>query len=267
MKYAIFPIAAVTALAASLAACSDDKKPSEPKLEFEKIYIEVNDSASYLSVEYPVDGPQPLTDSIRIWMISVMPGYDDPIDDEPHEPNYSYKGDIGDIRALKNYYVKLFDDEYAHPLYGEMSITDISLAEDTEPYLTFDLDAYWFGGGAHGIGDNYGATFLRGNGTRFSLACFDDHDRLLEIINRYLMNDYFEVATKAEYKQMLLTCDEETGLAPLPTVDPWIENDTISFYYSSYEIAPYSAGHPTARIPVDSISSLLNSAGRHFLPK
>lgn len=148
---------------------------------------------------------------------------------------------------------------------GYMTETYLKLREVTDRYITYSEDSYLYFGGAHGMPFYYCATFDRNTGARFSFNMFKNHDALCELVEQGIIEQHFgEEFTEENFDiDMMLLLGEDEAF-PLPGTDPWIENDSVHFIYSPYEIAAFAAGMPECAFPYSVIEKFLTEEGKAF---
>ena len=78
---------------------------------------------------------------------------------------------------------------------------------------------------------------------------------------------YFEVKNWNELKELLSLSDDLTEVVPLPAAMPLIMGDSLVFDYQPYEIAPYAAGMPSAKISIADLESELTPSAQRLLMK
>ena len=62
---------------------------------------------------------------------------------------------------------------------------------------------------------------------------------------------------------MMLLLGEDEAF-PLPSTNPWIENDSVHFIYGPYEIAAFAAGMPECAFPYSVMEKFLTNEGKAF---
>lgn len=262
MKKLLFLLVAISLLA----ACNRDKTPKLD--EFTVNTLTVSDSVQFpeddledwnfydkayytCQVDEPVTKNQALKDSILTWMRhqmidTVLPGSNSILDLMKAERDIS------------------LDLENTEP--GYMTETYLMLKEVADRYVTYSEDSYLYFGGAHGMPFYYCATFDRLTGTRFSFRMFKNLNALSELVEKGLIDQHFDPVFQDEenynLKDMLLLGEYE--IFPLPSTDPWIENDSVHFIYSPYEIAAFAAGMPECAFPYSVIEKFLTEEGKAF---
>lgn len=198
----------------------------------------------HLTIDYPSNGNPQLVDSIRSWINKELGG--------------SYTGDFSNGNALLSHYLPGCNAE------GEMTDSEIIKMYETDTYITFRHKSYsQYEGAIHGIGFEIGATFRKSDGLRLSHANSGGFNQYRTMVIEGLKK-YFDV-TNINALDEQLQIEEGVDNLPAPSWDPWLTPDGMVFSYGSYEIAPYSAGYPTAVIPITSIKHILDGSTPGFL--
>lgn len=154
----------------------------------------------------------------------------------------------------------------------------ISLAEQTDDYLTFTLGREVYTGGAHGGYLVDGATFRKSDGKQMGWNLFDPSKRpeLVAQLKKGIMAYFNDAADEkittdsALYEHLILYDNPDTpenelefGL-PLPMTEPLVTKDGIAFTYQQYEIAAYACGLPSCVLPVTAVKDCLSDEGKAF---
>lgn len=127
----------------------------------------------------------------------------------------------------------------------------ISVAYETNRFITFCAETYFYTGGAHGGQALVYATFRKDNG---ALLTWDDlflKKKMPALRNLVAdgLQDFFGVPTYADLKtRLILDKDYARKNFPLPAGTPGLLKDGLRVQYATYEIAPYAAGRPMAVI-------------------
>lgn len=163
----------------------------------------------------------------------------------------------GDLRAWVESFGKDRDDSY-FPMTYEFDYA-VKPMVVTPRYVTMLFTSYVYTGGAHGGAAAIGQTFAADNGMALNLDMFKEGtaDKVLELVKKGLMEQYFEVSTEKEFKDMLLV---NNGTLPFPANPPYFEEKGVCFLYQQYEIAPYSSGMPACVIPYDTLRPYFTDA-------
>lgn len=261
----LLPISAVLCLLLAMMACNGSKKNDPNAFDVNTITVEdsvqfppealeewmFDDKATYLAVvDEPLTKNEDLRDNIVGWISEFL------------SPNYD--GDSQDVAAMvdfeKNEFLGL---ETGSPQSQLQHF--ITLQEDNDRYVTYISDSYLFTGGAHGTSSIVGATFLKTTGERFTYDMFLNPMALTGVIKDGVEAQYFAPmleGTDVDFKTALLV--EDFDEFPLPINEPWIQNDSVFFIYSAYEISPYAMGMPKCGFPCQSMMEYLTDAGKAF---
>ena len=213
-----------------------------------------NDMASYLAVvDVPVTESEVLRNSIVKWIGSLL--------------NVNYNGDPNDVMAMVDYDKKDFLRlETGAPNTHLQHF--INMVEDNDRFVTYTCNTWEYSGGAHG--DTYveGATFNKTTGERFTYKMFKNPAMLNEMVKNAVKEQYFDVLledTGVTFEDAVVL--EEGAVFPLPESEPWIQNDSVVFFYEDYEIAPHPFGLPSCGIPYEVLKGELTDNGKAFFGK
>lgn len=140
------------------------------------------------------------------------------------------------------------------------STVSVSSVGFCERYIVYKVDNYEFGGGAHA---NFYSHFLNYDIKDNKVLNFADifaagaEEKLLTIITNRLKGNYF-----AETLEELA---EKSGIFTdqiFVSRNVYLTGDSIVFHYNPYDIAPWSEGIITVKIPVYDLTDLLTPAAR-----
>lgn len=160
------------------------------------------------------------------------------------------KSNSGELREWNDTFGKDIADGYPPMSYEfTYSVKPMTLAP---AYVTMLYTSYVYTGGAHGGAAAIGQTFAADNGRTLELDMFREGttQKVLELVKKGLMEQYFEVKTDAEFNDMLLLNGDKF---PFPANPPYFEEKGVCFLYQQYEIAPYAAGMPQCIIPFETL--------------
>lgn len=214
--------------------------------------------------EYPADGPEALVASVRNWISEKLRA-----SENPDETVKAYSGSMDDGKSMLDYYAKKFIasinfDDYAElpeDMECEMDYTFV-IEHETPEFVSFGVQTYWFGGGAHGGTTVACTTFLKSDGRQFGWDMIASKKALRPMIIDGLKK-YFEVKTDAELMDNLLLAEESvagkpmTNIIPYPATTPWLSAEGLVLIYQQYEICSYAAGMPIVVIPWNKLKPLL----------
>lgn len=204
-----------------------------------------------LEIEYPMTGEPQMLDSIRTWINEQL--------------GDSYRGSLDKPEALFNHYASQLGTDPDLNEYGGYTKDSFELEYSDDYVVTYEHESYEYTGGAHGMGGDYGTTFLRADGSVFDKDCITSyaplHDLMVEGLKKY-----FKVKTDEELLACLIGFNSLKRLTP-PGTRPWIDKEGVVFAYTPYEIAPYSAGSPRFSVPYDKIAPYLTEKGKRFFGK
>lgn len=210
-----------------------------------------DDMAHYLAVvDAPVTENEVLRAGINQWISNQL--------------NVNYGGDPQDVAAMVEYdrmdFLRL--ETGAPDTYLEHFIT---MVEDNDRFVTYVCETWQYDGGAHGNTYVEGASFSKATGERFNYTMFTNPETLREIVKNGVKEQYFDILledTGVTFEDAVVL--EEGALFPLPEAEPWIQNDSIVFFYEDYEIAPHPFGLPSCAIPAGTLKAEMTDKGKAF---
>lgn len=224
-----------------------------------------------LAVDYPRDGAQPLTDSLRSYIATELRAFYMPrLDGDGLPRPATYTGSLADGKALVDFHAEhlLADMQDVYQSWvndsGPADIyminqSSIRKTSETDSIVTYEASCYTFEGGAHGSYWLEGATFNKQDGQRMEIDLdpmkLDDMQPLLrEGYAKYLNDNGAEITVDEILKGGVFLTD---GLIPLPSSNPYLTKEGVKFVYQQYEIGPYAIGTPTFTIPLDELKPYL----------
>lgn len=207
------------------------------------------------------DKDNPLVDSVDKWIRSMLKDSDSSVAMGEPLAKYVVKDVLGDnesdLREWNDTFGRDSVDGYP-PMSYEFSYEVMPLV--TAPrYVTMLYNSYIFTGGAHGGAASIGRTFAASDGNMLGMDMFrpGTTDKVLELVKKGLMEQYFEVKTEKEFNDMLLV---NNGTLSFPANPPYFEEKGVCFLYQQYEIAPYAAGMPQCLIPFETLRPYFTEA-------
>ena len=113
---------------------------------------------------------------------------------------------------------------------------------------------YSYSGGAHGIGGEGGATFIKSDGQIIDWGMFTNDSDMQRLIKDGL-NEYFGDE------------DYDKDYTPLPAENPIFLGNGVKFIYGVYELegTSYASGQPHFTIPYSEIKYQMNSSLRDLI--
>lgn len=231
----------------------NDATPAHENIPFQVKKLKEKKGNNELEIEYPVMGNPELLNGVRSWINDCLGG--------------TYRGDLENGNALFRHYAAQlgtdpeWDDDEEFTGY---TIDDFEVELINDKIVTYDHKFYVYEGGAHGMGGNYGTTFLQADGSTFARDCFTSYAPMHKYFVEGLKT-YFNVTTDQELLGCLLGPKTVNDIQA-PAIDPWITEDGVMFSYTPYEIAPYSAGMPRFTIPFSVVEPFLTDQGKAFIP-
>lgn len=233
-----------------------------PPFNFEayRYYRRSEDAEIELKADFPTC-ESIVADSVRQYIHEVFSG--------------QYRCSYEDAQDILNYYgdIKFRDYEKEHQETVENTESD---DDDDETYtvsaykswtyfkvdcienrfVTYKVESYFWTGGLHELGGEYGVTFNRMNGKRVNYSYFTNLESrsfkriIKEGLRKYFLKNEWEASTDEELADCLQNVDDINDI-PLPSVEPYFTPKGVCFIYCSYEIASYAAGFPSFILPYD----------------
>lgn len=223
---------------AGIAVRAGEKKTLSDDLTVQKFSYKKGNSK--IIVDYPIEGKQPLTDSLRCRTKEYL--------------NSDFSGSLATPQALIKSAGKAIEPEES--LEEEVNISFI-----TPDLVTITLTGYdYFQGAAHGMPLNVNTTYLIENPRRLTKEMLPSAEIMRPLIINGLM-DYFDVTSEEELRSCLML---EDGLQSLHVGEPFIAEGGLHIIYTPYEIAPYVAGMPEAIIPLSEMRKIATEASAPF---
>lgn len=127
----------------------------------------------------------------------------------------------------------------------------ISVVYETNRFITFSAETYFYTGGAHGGQALVYATFRKDTGKLLTWEDLFLKKKMPALRGLVVdgLQDFFGVPTYSDLKTRLIFDQEYSRKNfPLPAGTPGLLKDGLRVQYASYEIAPYAAGRPMAVI-------------------
>lgn len=224
------------------------------ELEFTVNRITFSDSLEHdgnmmhydVTMDVPVTGPGPLVDAVKKWLDNILGGtYDEAL---------TFDDDM-----MRHYAAEYFDENAFS--YGPESVMacymyiDIVMTDNTEGFVSYEVDGEDFTGGAHGMLFTYGATFVKADGRQLGWEMFPDTTNLAGLFKKYLASDW---AAKNDLVLDEVLFEDAASNFPLPYQDPWLVTDGVKFCYNVYEIASFAVGMSSAVIPTEEAKKYLD---------
>lgn len=198
-----------------------------------------------VKVEYPIGGNPVLVSAIRNMIKESL--------------NDKFTGSLDNPEALLRGVLK--DKKDMKPGSDGESLSQEIVVDYSNPSIvTFTDEGYVYMGGAHGMPWKTGKTFLTTDGSTLEIDMLPAYSKMKPYIRKALAKEYgvndlgdvlFDGSGPDEYPQTIYVTDKG-----------------LTFIYQAYEIAPYSAGMPTAVVPLtNEVISLLPEAAKRFVTK
>ena len=199
-----------------------------------------------LNLNFPEQGRQPLTDSLRHWLGEVF---------SISSPDSTANAAIFSQAVFDKTIADIKSGMEQMPDMGDFTLTyEYMWTADTimtsPKTVSYYVNAYTYMGGAHGGTVYQAATFDAATGARLGWDMFlpDSLPKLREIVENGIIADSFS-GNREDFKESLIIGD--TDQVPLPAFPPVFTEKGIAFTYQQYEIVCYAAGMPGCVIPYD----------------
>lgn len=235
-----------------------------PSFNFEafRYYRSSEDAEIELKADFPT-GESIVADSIRQYIHEIFGGqYRCSYEDAQDILNYYGDKEFRDYEKEHQEIVENIecndDDEneetYTVSAYKSWTYFKVDCIEDR--FVTYKVESYFWTGGIHELGGEYGVTFNRTTGKRINYSYFANLEsssfkkRIKEGLKRYFQNNDWSASDDEELKECLLNVENVNDI-PLPNAEPYFTPKGVCFKYCSYEIASYAAGFPSFVLPYD----------------
>lgn len=212
------------------------------------------------------DNPEsPLIKSVNTWIHDML--QDAPLDIEVGLPlakkvvKDALAENEPDLQSLNEFAVEN-GENFARTAYElSYSVDPIELAPR---YVTMMFKSYIYLGGAHGATYCSGQTISAIDGKLLDMDMFKegDIDKVLALVEKGLMDQYFEVKTMRELLDILLIDGKRI---PFPSSSPYFTDKGVCFLYQQYEIASYASGMPECTIPFEDLKPYFSDDARALL--
>lgn len=143
----------------------------------------------------------------------------------------------------------------------------LTLAADTEKYLTYEVNSYVYLGGAHGSTYNYSFNISRESGSKVTgIVKPESLEKMQPLLRAGVLSYFreFDSEVNEDNLQSYLLLEGET--IPLPGCI-YLSDKGVNFVYQQYEIAPYAAGLVSFTIPTADIRPYLTAEAAALLPR
>ncbi len=233
-----------------------------PSFNFEayRYYRSSEDAEIELKADFPTC-ESIVADSIRLYIHEVFGGqYRCSYEDAQDILNYYGDKEYRDYEKEHQETVENIesDDEdeetYTVSAYKSWTFFKVDCIEDR--FVTYKVESYFWTGGIHELGGEYGVTFNRINGKRVNYSYFTNLESrsfkriIKEGLRKYFLKNEWEASTDEELADCLQGVDNVNDI-PLPSAEPYFTPKGVCFKYCSYEIASYAAGFPSFVLPYD----------------
>lgn len=187
----------------------------------------------------------------------------------------AYKGDRGDHQACVHYYAQQLTDalnaiaEADESYYPWECRIKVSKVSQTNRYVVFRSENYFYLGGAHGGITGAGPmTFSLKTGEQIMPFFTSDAQAALQgELRKGLLTYFHQFEPELTEAKMIERLFIEDGIIPLPKYEPEPTEEGLRLIYQQYEIAPYSEGMPQFVLPYDVAEPLLTPKAKEILTR
>ncbi len=238
------------------------KKEDTPKVvrlatQDVKFKVEKDGKSYELDLDFPIEGSQPLLDSLRqhIYRSGIAPDCDCEKECINLNSNLSQLETNKDRRSLNAVFESIAETYMKHwvTLEWMMNYTSTAhISENKESHVTYSFYGDFYAGGAHGMPWKYALTFDAATGKTLGYAdifAADKLDELRKMVCEGIKTQYFEGVLQSE---RIDGYDFD-----LPVCTPALSKDGVMFSYAPYEIASYAEGSPSCILPYSQLKPLM----------
>ncbi len=241
---------------------------------------------SSIYVDYP-SGDDAFSQTVKAFVASQLKevyfSRNNSMDEDKHKYPF-YKGGLDTPQQMVDYYAKgvkkyLVENQKEMMSYSDGESTEVPQMEysleirkvsENSKYVTYDITYTCYTGGAHGSFINYRRNISKATNVAITQLVDSTRTRALQSILRRGVVNYFRDcgetdANASNINNYLILPDESKGMIPLPVNTPYVENDSVSFIYQQYEIAPYAAGLVNFKVALKDIKPYLTKEGKAML--
>ncbi len=236
-----------------------------------------------ISIDYP-SGDDAFSQTVKAFVASQLKevyfSRNNSMDEDKHKYPY-YKGEADKPQQMTDYYTKGVQKyleesqkEMMSYMEGEEQETpqmeyslEIRKGVETDKYVTYNISYTCYTGGAHGSFISYSRNISKVTNTAITHLVDSTRTRALQSILRRGIVNYFHDCGEADanasnINNYLILPEESKGMIPLPVNTPYVDNDSVSFIYQQYEIAPYAVGLVNFKVPLKDIKPYLTKEGK-----
>ncbi len=142
---------------------------------------------------------------------------------------------------------------------------DLTLAADTEKYLTYAVNSYVYLGGAHGGAENYSFNISKESGRKVTgIVKPESLEEIQPLLRAGVLSYFREIDTEANEDNLQSYLLIEGDTIPLPDCI-YLSDKGVNFVYQQYEIACYAAGLVSFLIPAADIEPYLSAEAAALL--
>ena len=233
-----------------------------------------------LAYSFPVSGPQPLVDSLRVFLRTELEGTVGVYSSTTSKIK-SYKN-LSNGRGMINYYAKLAyknlcgindDADSAECILASELSTCVMKKCETKSYVTYRSFSYIYSGGAHGMAGDVGFTFDKKTGEKVQKILSPKHIKALQPMLKTGFRSYFREMAKSngsrniesEVKDNMDNLLLEHKIISLPENGVSLSPEGVVFIYGEYEAGCYAIGMPTFTVPYSKIGKYLSPKARRLV--
>ena len=208
---------------------------------------ETNSVHFHYNIDFPQQGPEALTNNVKQAIFAHLGDTVTTVYTIDNLKNIGHKYVTESAEEIED--LELMEYHEGRTIYELAG--KVKLEDNTETYLTYNINDYNYSGGAHGMPRNIYLTFdKRSNKVMEWDNIFpqSNRERLADIVKAAIVEQYY----KGETPQW-----GDIFQFNLPTQAPAFTSEGLIFTYNSYEIDCYAAGMPECVLPYDVVKPLM----------
>ncbi len=236
-----------------------------------------------ISIDYP-SGDDALSQTVKKFITAQLKevyfARNNSMEEDQHKYPF-YKGSTDKPQQMVDYYAKgvqkyLVESqkEMMEGMEGEDMETpqmeyslEIRKVVETSKYITYRISYTSYTGGAHGSFISYDRNISKVTNTAITNLVDPAYTKKLQGMMRRGIVSYFHDcgetdANTSNINDYLMLPEDSKGMIPLPVNTPYVENDSVSFVYQQYEIAPYAVGLVNFKVALKDIKPYLTKEGK-----
>ena len=254
---------ATTVLLLAGGHCAFAAKKFKP-IDVETVKFEKSDTTAevFVLVQWPVKGDKAIVDSLRKNINSWICGeWNRPDDVKPYGESL--------FESLSIDWHSVYDDMEPEERLGAFTRHyEVTLATQTNRYVTYFFRQHEYQGGMHGYTTEVGFTFRKSDGKQIPLLENTDSPEFAQLlkdgVKRFFGGD--TPMSDEEVLEYLFASEVEVlDDLPLPGNAPYLTKTGVVFLYTQYEIGPYSSGIITFEVPFAQMQPFLTKEAKAMI--